>query len=359
MPQTSPTTSAKPTCRREDATAVLRRLRDAGFEAYFAGGCVRDLLMGLTPQDWDVATNAQPPEILRLFPNSGLVGAAFGVVLVRQGPSTVEVATFRTDSTYTDGRRPDAVRFSTAQEDAQRRDFTINGLFYDPIDQRTIDYVGGEADVRARILRAIGDADLRIAEDHLRMLRAVRFTARFGLNVDAATLAAIRRHRCLLQRISPERIADELRRMLTDATAKPAWRLLWHFGLAEVVFRGLNPPAQLDPARCVLLALDDAPAPFTLCLAAACLSCRLQTLPADADPRPLFTRSSARQIASAMRKALRCSNDEAHALGGSIEGIGPLLADDPPSHAILKRFLQRSASGLSRRLLAAMGRVGC
>src|SRR5204863_2724342 len=153
---------------REDAITILRRLRDAGHVAYFAGGCVRDQLLGLTPKDYDVATDAPPPRVRQLFNNTQAVGAAFGVILVRHGRSQIEVATFRAEGAYLDGRRPSEVTFTTAEQDARRRDFTINGLFYDPVEDKVIDYVGGQRDLEHRWLRAIGDPDRRFAEDHLR-----------------------------------------------------------------------------------------------------------------------------------------------------------------------------------------------
>ena len=166
----------RPPCERGDAEAVVRRLREKGHVAYFAGGCVRDLLLGLEPKDWDVATDAPPARVRELFSKTDAVGAAFGVILVRHGKSVVEVATFRSEGSYLDGRRPSEVYFTTAEEDAKRRDFTINGLFLDPMEgDRVIDFVGGQEDLKARRLRAIGDADARFAEDHLRLLRAVRF----------------------------------------------------------------------------------------------------------------------------------------------------------------------------------------
>ena len=165
-----------PRSDRDDALAVVRRLREAGHVAYFAGGCVRDQLLGLTPKDYDVATDAPPQRVRELFTRTDAVGAAFGVILVRQRRSQIEVATFRTDLEYRDGRRPEGVRFTTAEQDARRRDFTINGLFYDPLDDRVIDYVGGQADLKEKVLRAIGDPDERFAEDHLRLLRAILST---------------------------------------------------------------------------------------------------------------------------------------------------------------------------------------
>src|SRR5947209_8570545 len=210
-PASSTAPGSKPPCLREDALAVVRRLREAGHVAYFAGGCVRDLLLGKEPKDYDVATDAPPQRVRALFSNTQAVGAAFGVILVRHRRSQVEVATFRSDGTYLDGRRPEAVRFTTAAEDAQRRDFTINGLFLDPVADQVIDFVGGREDLKAGVIRAIGEPSARFGEDHLRMLRALRFAARFGFQIEPRTQDAIRRHAPQLVRISPERIAEELR----------------------------------------------------------------------------------------------------------------------------------------------------
>src|ERR1700722_18412178 len=227
-------------CDRADAVTVLRRLRGAGHVAYFAGGCVRDELLGLSPKDYDIATDAPPSRVRELFTSTQAVGAAFGVILVRHGPSVIEVATFRTDLEYHDGRHPDGVKFATAQEDAQRRDFTIKGLFLDPIENRVIDYVGGQADLTAKVLRAIGNPDQRFAEDHLRLLRAVRFASRFALQIEPTTAAAIAAHAHQLPGISPERLADEVRRMLAGPTKNIAWKFLWQFALLDQLFRFLS-----------------------------------------------------------------------------------------------------------------------
>ena len=225
--------------QREFAIAVVQRLRDAGHEALWAGGCVRDALLGKPPKDYDVATAALPDQVREVFGKRRTiaVGAAFGVITVL-GPrpaGQIEVATFRTDVSYTDGRRPDEVRFTTAKEDASRRDFTINGLFYDPIDGRVIDYVRGQADISARVIRAIGDPVARFEEDRLRMLRAVRFAASLGFEIDPATAEAIRAHSDALPSVSPERIGAELRRMLTEGGGARALELLESTGLLPVV----------------------------------------------------------------------------------------------------------------------------
>jgi poly(A) polymerase len=225
--------------QRRFAVQLVRQLRDAGFEAFWAGGCVRDHLLGRMPKDYDVATNATPTEIRKLFGQRRTlaIGAAFGVITVL-GPESagmIEVATFREDAAYSDGRHPDHVTFSSAKEDAARRDFTINGLFYDPLEEQVIDYVGGQEDLALRRVRAIGKPRERIAEDKLRMLRAVRFSATFDFTIDEATLAAIREMADQISVVSPERIAMEMRRMLVDPARVTAIRLLLATNLAQVV----------------------------------------------------------------------------------------------------------------------------
>ncbi|MEL6330833.1 MAG: CCA tRNA nucleotidyltransferase [Planctomycetota bacterium] len=229
---------------RDAAVGVVRTLRDAGHAAYLAGGCVRDELLGLHPKDFDVATDATPDRISRLFDRTSEVGAAFGVVLVRHhsrhGPHfATEVATFRTDGVYSDGRRPDSVRFATAEEDAKRRDFTINALFLDPLAEDTepavIDFVGGRADLEAGVIRAVGDPNARLAEDHLRALRAVRFTCRLGFEIERETADAIAEHASELAGVSRERIGDEVRRMLAHPSRAAAIERLARLSLDRPV----------------------------------------------------------------------------------------------------------------------------
>lgn len=221
------------------ALDVVRRLQSAGYQALWAGGCVRDRLSGRDPKDYDVATNATPPEIRRLFARFKTldIGAEFGVVAVvgPRGVGNVEVVTFRRDADYSDGRHPDEVTFSSAQEDAQRRDFTINGLFYDPLKDEVIDYVGGRQDLSARVIRAIGDPEARFREDKLRMLRAVRFAAHFQFHLDEPTKAAIAANPGSIRVVSPERIAEEMRLMLADPARAAAVRLLAETGLLAAV----------------------------------------------------------------------------------------------------------------------------
>ena len=213
------------------ALSVLRTLRRHGFRALFAGGCVRDEVMGLQPRDYDIATDAGPEEVARLFPRTCEVGAQFGVIRVRLDGHDYEVARFRRDAGYTDGRHPDRVVFSDEREDALRRDFTLNGMFCDPIEGRVIDYVGGQADIRARIIRAIGDPARRFAEDHLRLMRAVRFAARYHYAVESETLAAVRRLSHEIASVSRERVRDELVKVLTEGGAPLGVRMLIDLGL--------------------------------------------------------------------------------------------------------------------------------
>ncbi|MEM6654639.1 MAG: CCA tRNA nucleotidyltransferase [Planctomycetota bacterium] len=235
--------------QRAFAEQVVARLREAGHEALFAGGCVRDELLGRTPKDYDVATAALPDQVREVFGKRQTlaIGAAFGVITVlgprsmrKDGAGQIEVATFRTDGDYSDGRRPDGVAFADAEHDARRRDFTINGLFYDPQRGEVIDYVGGQADLAAGVVRAIGDAEQRFAEDKLRMLRAVRFAATLGFEIDPATADAIRRHADELSVVSAERIGAEVRRMLVDASRVRAIDLLQTVGLRCLILPDLE-----------------------------------------------------------------------------------------------------------------------
>lgn len=240
--------------KREAATAIVRRLRSEGFQAYLVGGCVRDLVMGRTPQDYDVTTDATPNQVLKLYPDALPVGAQFGVVIVPREAGNVEVATFRSDGIYADGRHPREVRYAqTAQEDVQRRDFTINGLLYDPVSDQVLDFVGGQADIRARRLRTIGDPAERFNEDRLRMLRAVRFSARLGFKLEPAVLAAIRQFAAQIHIVSAERMRDEIVKILTEGEARRGLELLDEAGLlAEVLpeikrLQGVEQPREFHP----------------------------------------------------------------------------------------------------------------
>ncbi len=238
---------------REEATAVVVRLREHGQEAVFAGGCVRDMLRGIEPKDYDIATSARPEEVQALFPKSKAVGAHFGVVLVRSGAFHFEVATFREDGDYTDGRRPDSVRFGGAEEDARRRDFTINGLFYDPVENRVLDYVGGQADLEAGVVRAIGDARRRFGEDHLRLARAVRFAAALDFAIAPGTWEALVAEAPRLADIAIERVREEFTRIMLHPRRVRGFDLLCDSGLMALIIpeiltlRGCEQPPEFHP----------------------------------------------------------------------------------------------------------------
>jgi len=239
---------------RELADQVCATLRRSGHNAYLVGGCVRDLVLGREPADYDVSTDARPERVQELFPRSLAIGAKFGVILVVEDGAEVEVATFRSDLGYSDGRHPDRVVYSDSpQEDVRRRDFTINGLLMDPSTREVLDFVDGRADLRAGILRAIGDPRVRFAEDKLRMMRAVRFAARFDFQIEAKTLAAAQELAAQITQVSPERIRDELTKLLTEGAARRGFELLDETGLLQVVLpdvarmKGVQQPPQFHP----------------------------------------------------------------------------------------------------------------
>ena len=285
---------------KQFAIAIVRTLRERGHEAYLCGGCVRDLLLGREPADYDVPTDATPNQVMDIFPQTYAVGAQFGVVLVpiprnndgdllaagkvgsipgfSAGKSgVVEVATFRADVSYSDGRHPDAVRFSKdPREDVQRRDFTINGLLMDPISGEVLDFVGGREDLKAQVIRTIGEARQRFTEDKLRMLRAIRFAARFGYQIALATMTAIQEMASGIDQVSHERVRDELTKMLTEGHARAAFLLLDESGLLPEVLpeisamKGVEQPPQYHPEGDVfvhtLLLLDKLPHPCSAAL---------------------------------------------------------------------------------------------
>ena len=236
------------------ARRIIDRIHRDGHAAYLTGGCVRDLLLGRAPKDFDVTTSAQPDELLRLFPRADQVGAHFGVVLVREDSDQVEVATFRSDLEYTDGRHPVGVQFETdPRKDVLRRDFTINALLLDPASGEILDFVGGRADLDARLIRAIGDPECRFREDHLRLLRAVRFAARLGFEIEEESFAAIQRLAPLIQGVSPERVRDEIARILTEGGVRIGFELLDATGLLQQVLpevaamKGVQQPPEFHP----------------------------------------------------------------------------------------------------------------
>ncbi len=327
--------------RREFAVDAVKKLRDAGFQALWAGGCVRDMLLNRTPKDYDVASNALPEQVRDVFGyrRTLAVGAAFGVITVLgpKGAGQIEVAAFRQDLEYSDGRRPDGVVFSTAEEDALRRDFTINGLFFDPLQEEVIDYVGGRADLDAKIIRAIGDPFQRIAEDKLRMLRAVRFASAFDFAVDPATFEAVRKMADQIDVVSPERIAMEMRRMLTESGRAHAVRLLVEAGLAarilpEIVADG---PAsnRLTEAIAVVARLHEPT--FAAALAALL--------------RPFATLEQAEEIC----RRWRVSNDERDRLVWLLEHKDSLRSPTSTPWSVLQPMLIADGIGDLLNLLEA------
>ncbi|HET7872566.1 MAG TPA: HD domain-containing protein, partial [Terriglobales bacterium] len=320
--------------KAREATRIVRQLRDRSFSAYLAGGCVRDLLLGREPADYDVATSATPDEVMRIFPRTYAVGAQFGVVLVpvlRDGPEgeranyAIEVATFRSDGAYSDGRHPDQVQFSSdARLDVQRRDFTINGLLLDPVNHELLDFVGGRQDLERGVVRAIGVAEHRFREDKLRMLRAVRFAARFAYQIDPETFAAIRELAPEIHQVSRERIRDEILKMLTEGRARRAFELLDETGLLQQVLpevkrmQGVEQPPQFHPEGDVwvhtLLLLQGLPAGSSKTLA-------LGVLLHDVGKPPTFRRAPDRirfdqhaevgtSMAAEICRRFHMSNDE-------------------------------------------------
>lgn len=301
---------------RDAARAVAMKIADAGFEALFAGGCVRDFLRGETPEDYDIATDATPGEIQRVFPKARGVGEAFGVMLVRHAGHQFEVATFREDGPYHDGRRPSEVRFSSPERDAERRDFTVNGLFQRPKDDSVVDFVGGRADLEAGVIRAIGDAHARIREDRLRMLRAVRFAARLGYAIHESTAAAIRAHSTELASVSAERIGEELRKALAHPARLRATELAETLGLDAVAF---------GDARCAAsharLAALPAGASWTVALAAWWLD--RSAGGTDGVVRP--SHGAIESMVAGIRARLVLSNAETETLVAALESRDALL----------------------------------
>ncbi len=350
----------KANSNRDDAILIVQALREHGYVAYFAGGCVRDMLLGTEPKDFDVATNAEPTKVRELFKKTQAVGQAFGVILVRINSSVIEVATFRAEGIYEDGRRPSEVRFTTAEEDAKRRDFTINGLFFDPVEDRIIDHVGGQQDLNAKVLRAIGAPNERFAEDHLRMLRAIRFAARLGFTIDPATSAAIKHDAPLLKKISAERIADELCRMLTPTTRLSALKLLWEHQLLEPSLQmNLVSTATFNEAKSLLGALPKE-RPVSVALAVLCtvIDYRWQSAGMKHDLLGNLTQSEAIKLEKHIRRQLKLSNDELESILCICSNAHGLLSNRTPTLALLKRSLAKPCAVDTRLLLSAIRTIG-
>jgi len=242
-----------PVAKEKQAIEICAKLRSKGFAAYLAGGCVRDRVLGVPAKDYDIATDARPEVVQSIFEHTVAVGARFGVIMVLIDGNPFEVATFRADAAYVDGRRPSAVSYGTIEEDVRRRDFTIGGMYFDPVDGKVIDLVGGLYDLRAGIIRAIGNPDERFREDHLRLLRAVRFAARLDFTIEPATWNAIQRDAPSISRISAERIGEEIVTIMTEGRAARGLDLLVESGLAEAIMpevldlKGCEQPANYHP----------------------------------------------------------------------------------------------------------------
>ena len=242
------------------ATEIVKILRDRGHEAYFVGGCVRDMVMDIEPIDYDIASSARPEEVVDIFPRTEPIGAKFGVILVIHEGVGFEVATFRSDQAYVDGRRPTGVVFTDPKQDVRRRDFTINGLLYDPVEERVIDYIGGQSDIAAGIVRAIGDPHKRFEEDKLRILRAIRFGARLGYSIEERTWDAVLAMAPKIGQVSSERIREELVRILTEGQAARGMRMLEDSGLRYEVLPELTWTGHLE--RCLEMIEDSVKADF-------------------------------------------------------------------------------------------------
>lgn len=338
-PQNRPTRSP-----REVAIQIIQTLQDKGHVAYLAGGCVRDRLLGLAPKDYDVATDAEPESVRRLFINTQFVGAAFGVVLVHLRGTSVEVATFREEWGYQDGRRPTRVAFSDAQHDAQRRDFTVNGLFEDPICRRVIDYVSGRADLEARIIRAIGDPDHRFADDYLRLLRAVRFAAALDFRIERRTASAIRKHVHHLADVSRERTGQEVKAMLTGPRPALAARLIQRMGLDGPLLN--EPPQAAVPSTLSRLQMGS---PYATALAAWALdrhvrtTARSVTIEAFTSRIGQFVERKLPDLTAKWHRALRLSNDRRDAFQSCLGLLPTVLAWQSQPIAARKRLLAHPA----------------
>ncbi len=332
----------------EAARSVAGMLLNAGFESYFAGGCVRDRLLGSEPKDYDIATAAKPEEVKRIFPRAQGVGESFGVMLVKHGGHVFEVATFRTDGVYSDGRRPDAVRFSSAAEDAARRDFSINGLFEEPLTGRIRDFVGGEADLRAGVIRAIGEPSQRFAEDHLRLLRGVRFAARFGFRLDERTAQAMREHAAKLGLIARERIGGEVAAILEAPTRVEAVGLLESLGLDAPVLREAGRAPLVGIAPQPIAHLGALPRMERVPLFAALAAWALDRSGGAAGREPAV----AEAIATAWREALLLSNRDEEGVRGVLAALAASADWEEKGVAKRKRWAAGAWAPWAERLLA-------
>jgi poly(A) polymerase len=338
------------------ARHIVRRLREAGHQALFAGGCVRDALMGKTPHDFDIATSARPEQVQTLFPRTVPVGVQFGVVLVIENGQEYQVATFRSDGNYLDGRHPQSVTFSSAEEDARRRDFTVNGLFYDPIDEKVLDFVGGRQDLETRTLRAIGSPAERFAEDKLRLLRGVRFAATLDFTIETETWTAIRAGAPAIRDVSAERLRDELVRIFTSPRRVRGFDLLDASGLMAVILpemvplKGCEQPPDFHPEGDVFvhtrLMLSLLPETVSIPLVFAALFHDLgkpPTMQRDENGRIRFNghESVGAEMTERIMRRLRFSNEEIEATVAMVQNHMVFKDVQNMRVARLKRFMAR------------------
>ncbi len=340
--------------KKQIALNILTRLRGLGYEAYFVGGSVRDLLLKKKPKDFDIATNATPNIVEKTFPRTVPVGAQFGVMLVVEEGLSFEVATFRSDKGYQDGRHPSRIEFTNAKEDAIRRDFTVNGLFYDPIQKKVLDWVGGQNDLKKRVIRAIGDPNKRFAEDKLRLLRAIRFASVLGFKIESKTMASIRKLAPQIKVVSQERIREELIKMFTGPDPGLAMRLLDKAGLLKVILpevekmKGVQQPRKYHPEGDVykhtLMLMDQLENASTV-LAFACLL-------HDVGKPATFKRSDrirfnghdrvGARMTEAILTRLRFSNDLKEQIVACVDGHMRFKDVKQMKQSTLKKFMQRS-----------------
>jgi poly(A) polymerase len=340
----------------EAAKEIAGRLHAAGYQAMLAGGCVRDRLLGRDPKDYDIATSATPSEVLKIFPKGNEIGAHFGVILVRHRGHMIEIATFRTDGSYSDGRRPDHVVFATAEEDAHRRDFTINGLYEDPMSGKVIDHVGGRIDLENRVIRAIGNPTQRFQEDSLRLMRAIRFAGALDFTIEKETWSAICKHAHLLERISPERIREELSRMLVHTSRAKSFTLLAESGLFRYFWPevmnliGCEQPPEWHPEGDVfvhtriMLEMLPPDAPLELALAVMLHDIAkppTRTIDHEAGGRIRFNGHDAlgAEMAAEMLRKLRYSNDVIDAVVPMVARHMQFMNVQQMRTAKLKRFM--------------------
>ena len=342
-----------PMNRRDEALEILKQLRQHGFQAYFVGGSVRDLLLKKKPKDFDIATNATPKQVQKIFQKTVPVGAQFGVMLVLREGQPYEVATFRTDQGYVDGRHPTGVKFTDAREDALRRDFTVNGLFYDPVDRKVLDWVGGQKDLKKKRIRAIGDPKKRFAEDKLRMIRALRFASVLGFKIEPKTFAALKRGAGQIRRVSHERVRDELIKMFTGPNPELALRLLDRSGLLKVILpevekmKGVQQPRAFHPEgdvfRHTKLLLKRLKNPSTVLAFGALLH--------DVGKPPTFRRADrirfngheavGARITDAILTRLRFSNELKEKIVACVEGHMRFKDVKQMRQSTLKKMMQR------------------